>query len=153
MKLTLAFQEKLSQHTRDNLDKSFLNLSTCSLHPVYTAFRRGITNIFFDLDQFFTDIHFLFGLSSIRREDYRGLHFLINTLDNFVIKHVETSNCSCCWTVGQSHWIFPEISSQAERCLQKNHCTKNEIFQGVSSVNVTKSTGNCVFGHIYWGNP
>ena len=23
----------------------------------------------------------------------------------------------------------------------------------ISSVNVTKSTGNCVFGHIYWRNP
>ena len=89
MKLTLAFQEKLSQHTRDNLDKSFLNLSTCSLHPVYTAFRWGITNIFFNLDQFFTDIHFLFGLSSIRREDYRSLHFLINMLKQVTARVVE----------------------------------------------------------------
>ena len=24
---------------------------------------------------------------------------------------------------------------------------------GISSLNVTKSTGNCGFGHIYWRNP
>ena len=65
--VNLAFQEKLSKYLRDNLDKSFLNLGTCSLHPVHTAFRRGITSMSCDLGQFFTDIHFFFKLSSARR--------------------------------------------------------------------------------------
>ena len=29
------------------------------------------------------------------------------------------------------------------------HCTKNEVSLRISSVNVTKSAGNCGFGHIY----
>ena len=86
--VNLAFQEKLSKYLRDNLDKSFLNLGTCSLHPVHTAFRRGIISMSYELDQFFTDIHFFFKLSSARREDYRSLHTLTDNLDKFVIKHV-----------------------------------------------------------------
>ena len=55
----------------------------------------------FDLNQFFTDIHFFFKLSSAWREDYKSLHSLTGTSDKFVIKHVdkvavnETSSCSC----------------------------------------------------------
>ena len=89
--VNLALQEKLSKHLRDNLGKSFLNLGTCSLHPVHISFRRGITSMSFDLDQFFTDIHFFFKLSSALREDYRSLHSLTDTLDKFVIKQVEAS--------------------------------------------------------------
>ena len=44
--VNLAFQEKLSKHLRDNLDKSFLSPGTCSLHPVHIAFIRGITSMF-----------------------------------------------------------------------------------------------------------
>ena len=88
--MNLAFQEKLSKHLRDNLDKSFLNLGTCSLHPAHTDFRRGITSMSFDLGQFFMDIHFFFNLSNARREDYRRLHLLTDTSDKFVIRHVET---------------------------------------------------------------
>ena len=51
---------------------------------MHTSFRRGITSMPFDLDQFFTDIHFFFKLSSARREDY--LHSLTDTLDKFVVK-------------------------------------------------------------------
>ena len=57
----LAFQEKLQKHLRDNLNKS---LGTCSLHPVHTTFCRGITSVSFNLDQFFTEFHFFFRLSS-----------------------------------------------------------------------------------------
>ena len=32
----------------------------------------------------------------------------------------EISGCLCCWTLGQCHWIFPEIYSQAQRCFQEN---------------------------------
>ena len=46
--VNLAFQEKLSKHLRDNLDKPFFNLAT--LHFVHTAFRWGITSMSFDLD-------------------------------------------------------------------------------------------------------
>ena len=60
------------------------SVGTCSLHPVDSTFRRGMTNVSFDLDQFFTEIQFFFKLSSTRREDYRSLHSLTNTLYKFV---------------------------------------------------------------------
>ena len=88
--VNLAFQEKLSKHLRDNLNKSFVNLGTCSLHSVHPAFHRGITSVSFNLDQVFMDSHFFFKLSNAWREDYQGLRSLTDTLDKFVIKHVET---------------------------------------------------------------
>ena len=62
--VNLAFQEKLSKHLRDNLNKSFVNLGTCSLHSVHPAFHWGITSVSFDLDQVFMDSHFFFKLSN-----------------------------------------------------------------------------------------
>ena len=47
--MNLAFHEKLFRYIRDHLDKSFFNLGTCSLHPVLTAFRLGITSLSFGL--------------------------------------------------------------------------------------------------------
>ena len=45
-----------------------------------------------------------------------------------------------------------EISSKYS--LQNLHCTKKWSFPSwISSVNVTKSTVSCGFGHIYWRNP
>ena len=40
--------------------KTFLDLGTCPLHPVYTALRYGIKELSFDLDEFFNDVHFFF---------------------------------------------------------------------------------------------
>ena len=57
--LNLVFQEKLSKYLRDNLDKSFLSLGTCSLHPVHTAFCRGTKSMSFNLVQFLVDIMLL----------------------------------------------------------------------------------------------
>ena len=62
--VNLALQEKLSKHLRDNLNKSFVNLGTCSLHSVHPAFHRGITSVSFNLDQVFMDSHFFFKLSN-----------------------------------------------------------------------------------------
>ena len=44
----------------------------------------------FDLDQFFYGHSLFLQLSSARRENYRSLHSLTETLDKVVIKHVET---------------------------------------------------------------
>ena len=62
------------QHLKDE-DTTFLQLGTCSLHPVHTAFSKGVKALFkcevtiseeekkkvnFDLDDFFQDLHFFF---------------------------------------------------------------------------------------------
>ena len=43
-----CFQEKLLKDLEEELDKSVLKLGTCSLHPVHTAFRKGINKLSFD---------------------------------------------------------------------------------------------------------
>ena len=88
--VNLCFQEKLMKALKESLDKTFLNLGTCSLHPVHTAFRKGIKSMSYDVDQLFTDLHFFFKLSSARREDYNSLHTLTDVLGKFAKKHAET---------------------------------------------------------------
>lgn len=86
----LAFQRKLSAHLEKNNSTSFLDLDTCSLHPVHTAFRNGITSMSCDIDSLFIDLHFFFKLSSARRKDYSSLHTLTGTMDKYAMKHAET---------------------------------------------------------------
>ena len=60
--------------------------------------------------------------------------------------------------------IFKNSSEKKEELKQKTKRFSGEnqkfalhkkwrILLRISSVNVTKSAGNCGFGHIYWGNP
>ena len=86
----LAFQRKLGEALDKTHKTSFLNLGTCSLHPVHTAFRKGITSMACDIDSLFIDLHFFFKLSSARREDYSNLHALTETMDKYAMKHAET---------------------------------------------------------------
>ena len=99
------------------MDTSFLKLRSCSLHPVHSAFQKGIKQLFqgqvpsatsnsdgsgelpkkketFDLDNFFTDIHSFFKLSSARREDYTSLESVTGVVAEYTKKHAET------------HWVF-----------------------------------------------
>ena len=41
-------------------------------------------------------------------------------------------------------------NSSCERCVYVQHCTKKEVFQRISFVNVTKSAVPRGFGKIYW---
>ena len=38
------------------MEKTFLNLGTCSLHPAHTAFCKGMKQLSVDLDAFFIGI-------------------------------------------------------------------------------------------------
>ena len=68
----------------EDMGAAFLKLGTCSLRPVHTAFRKGITKIPFDYDKFFMNYTFLKKNSSARRESYTSLQSVtnINTLKN-----------------------------------------------------------------------
>ena len=72
----------------------------CSTH---TAFSKGIKSVYsntinvsgekesiFDLDDFFSDLHFFFKLSSSRQEDYASLENITNVVAQHAKKHVET---------------------------------------------------------------
>ena len=54
-----CFQENFLGDLEKELDTSFLKLGTCSLHPVHTAFRKGIKELSFVLDKFFNDTFLL----------------------------------------------------------------------------------------------
>ena len=105
---------------RTNLHRSclrwihpFLELGSCSLDPVYSAFQKGVKQLFqeqvpsltsnsegsgelpqkkgtFDLDHFFIGIHSFFKLSSARCEDYTFLESVTGVVAEYAKKHAET---------------------------------------------------------------
>lgn len=50
--------------------KTILDIGTCSLHPIHTAFSYGLNAIDFDYDKFAQDLHLFFKYSSALREDF-----------------------------------------------------------------------------------
>ena len=60
---------------------------------------------------------------------------------------VAQNQCKECWDVSfTAQKIKFSIKDFFSKCDQVFH-------RGFLKVNVTKSAGNCRFGHIYWGNP
>ena len=47
---------------------TFLDVGTCSLHFVHSAFRKGVSSVRFNIDQFALDINFFFRLSPGRKQ-------------------------------------------------------------------------------------
>ena len=84
------FSKILAKEFDESNQSQFLDLGTCSLHPVHTAFRKGISKLQFDFDEFFNDIHFFFKLSSARREDYASLQTVTNLTAEYAKKHSST---------------------------------------------------------------
>ena len=56
--VNLSFEKKLLTKLEEDMGATFLKLGKCSLHPVHTAFRKGITKILFDYDKFFYELRF-----------------------------------------------------------------------------------------------
>ena len=50
-KVNLSFETKLKEFNKEN--SGFLQLGTCSLHPVHTAFKNGLQKLDFSLWQVF----------------------------------------------------------------------------------------------------
>ena len=65
-----AFLRKLNACLESQKLPPLVDLGTCSLHPVHTAFGKAVEALPFDAEQFATDIYQWFKLSSARREDY-----------------------------------------------------------------------------------
>ena len=59
--------------------------------------------------------------------------------------------CVCVWEgeICKNGWLFWGVTICRLTTLHK----KWSFLLRISSVNVTKSAGNCGFGHIYWRNP
>jgi len=68
--VNLSFIKKLNESFALKKIPAVIDLGTCTIHPVHTAFTRGLSALKFDIEQFANDIYFWFKLSAARREDY-----------------------------------------------------------------------------------
>ena len=66
-----------------------LDLGTCSLHPVHTAFQKGVSELTYDIDGFLEDLYF-FKYSSARRKDFLAIQDLTNVTAQFLKQPAET---------------------------------------------------------------
>ena len=119
--VNLSFEDKITQKLSE-VDTFFLKLGSCSLHPVHSAFQKGIKQLFqgqvpsatsnsegsgelpkkketFDLDNFFTDIHSFFKLPSARCEDYISLESVTGVVARYAKNLAEA-----CW-VCMNMWL------------------------------------------------
>ena len=58
---------------------------------MHNAFRKGVTSLKLNVDQFALDIHFFFKLSAARKADYRNLTNVTNVVAEHALKHSTTS--------------------------------------------------------------
>ncbi|XP_066933369.1 uncharacterized protein [Clytia hemisphaerica] len=88
--VNLAFEKILQKKIKTNSSAEILQLGTCSLHPVHSAFRKGLSELDFPFDSFFHDLSFYFHLSSARREDYKSMEEITEVTAEYVKKHGPT---------------------------------------------------------------
>ena len=69
---------------------TFLDVGTCPLHIVHMAFRKGVSVLWFNVDQFALDIDFFFKLSAGRRADYQKISEVTNIVAEYALKHNTT---------------------------------------------------------------
>ena len=85
-----SFHQKLVHHLKEDVDTTVLDLGTCSLHPVHTAFRKGISELTYDIDGFLEDLYFFFKYSSARKKDFLAIQDLTNVTAQFLKQPAET---------------------------------------------------------------
>ena len=88
--VNLSFEKKLRRSMESDFNTSFLDMGTCSLHPVHTAFRKGVLKLEMNVDEFFHDIFFFFKHSSARREDYASVEEVTKVVARYAMQHTET---------------------------------------------------------------
>ena len=69
---------------------TFLDIGTCPLHTAHNAFRKGVSFLRFNVDQFALEIHFFFKLSAGRRADYQKILEVTNIAAEYALKHSTT---------------------------------------------------------------
>ena len=69
---------------------TFLDVGTCPLHIVHKAFRKDVSSLRFNVDQFALDIQFFFKLSVGRRADYQKISEVSDIVTEYTLKHSST---------------------------------------------------------------
>ena len=89
--VNLKFQRLLLQSSLlVEAQTSFLDIGSCPLHIVHNAFRKGVSQLKFNVDQFALDIHFFFKLSAARRADYKSMVEFTDIVSEYALKHSTT---------------------------------------------------------------
>ena len=57
------------------------------LHQLPTSFKKGVTALPIDIDQFVVDLHVFFKFSSARREDYSSMEPLTDITSKYLLHH------------------------------------------------------------------
>ena len=130
--VNLSFIRKLNKSFALKKIPAVIDLGTCSIHPVHTAFTRGLSTLKFNVEQFANDIYFWFKLSAAHREDYAEVQCaeLLEVPSQFFVRQVA------------SHWLslgvkcqrlvkqFPAISTYFLKTLpeskNKTACVGNQ---------------------------
>jgi hypothetical protein len=60
--VNLSFHKKIEKHLLDNHNKKIINIGTCSLHKMHTAFMKGLEKVDFNYDEFAQDCHFFLNI-------------------------------------------------------------------------------------------
>ena len=55
--INLKLKEDLRKHFEEATGQKFLNINTCTLHKVHTSFKKRVTALPNDIDQFAVDLH------------------------------------------------------------------------------------------------
>ena len=69
---------------------TFLDVGTCPLHIVHNAFRKGVSSLRFNVDQFALYINLFFKLSAGRRADYQKISQVTDIVAEYALKHSTT---------------------------------------------------------------
>ena len=85
LELIQNLKKELEALLHEKADISVLLLGACSLHPVHTTFKNGISEVDLLCETFFNDLGF-FKLSAARLEDYVGVGVAIGIAAEFAKK-------------------------------------------------------------------
>ena len=103
--VNLKFEDDLCDELHEKEETTILNLGSCSLHPVHTAFKKGLQELDFGFESFFNDISFFFKLSAARREDYSEVAMVTGIAAEFAKKF------------GATRWLC--MKKVGVRCLEQ----------------------------------
>src|SRR6267154_583099 len=84
--VNLSFQRKMNAELLEKGVHKLIDIGTCSLHPVHTAFMEGIESLPFDAEEFSNDVFSWFKLSSARPKTtakYNNKSYLILLVNFF----------------------------------------------------------------------
>ena len=87
-----SFEKKLINELELSKGNSFLSLGSCPLQTVNNGFGEGMKKmkVIVDIEQFLIDVHFLFKLSSARREDFKEMEIITDVTAQYLLKYCST---------------------------------------------------------------